>query len=128
MTSPTALASELRAARAVTGLSLSNVAAMAGITKSHLHDLEAGRAANPCVSTLVGLARALGDVSPLRLFAASAQDHGWSSEGAVEASPQSGLAETLRRTGHSCWRCKDGAERCPRGGFHRCEYPRADND
>jgi hypothetical protein len=29
---------------------------------------------------------------------------------------------------HSCWRCKDGAEPCVRGGPHLCEYPHARND
>jgi transcriptional regulator with XRE-family HTH domain len=63
MTTPTPdlsdlFATGLRLARESRGLSLSAAARGAGITKAHLHDLEAGRSSNPCVSTLAGLAKA----------------------------------------------------------------------
>lgn len=48
---------ELRAAR---GLSLQAVADRAGITKSHVWDLEQGGARNPTIGTAVGIATALG--------------------------------------------------------------------
>lgn len=50
----------IRFSRECRGLSLSEAARQAGIAKAHLHDLEAGRSRNPCVSTLIGLARAYG--------------------------------------------------------------------
>lgn len=46
--------------RAVLGLSLQEVADRAGITKSHMWELEQGRAVNPTVWTVYGLSRALG--------------------------------------------------------------------
>lgn len=42
------------------GLSLQEVADRAGITKSHMWELEQGRAVNPTVRTVYGLSRALG--------------------------------------------------------------------
>lgn len=42
------------------GLSLQDVANRAGITKSHMWELEQGRAVNPTVATVNGLAKALG--------------------------------------------------------------------
>lgn len=54
----TEFAMGIRAAREGHGLSLTAAARLAGITKAHLHDMEAGRSRNPCVSTLAGLARA----------------------------------------------------------------------
>ena len=48
---------ELRDAR---GLSLQAVADRAGLTKSHIWELEQGRSRNPTISTAVSLARALG--------------------------------------------------------------------
>ena len=42
------------------GLSLQDVADRAGITKSHMWELEQGRAVNPTVRTVHGLAKALG--------------------------------------------------------------------
>lgn len=53
----TSFSDALRAARDGLGLSLSAAARLAGITKAHLHDMEAGRSQNPCVSTLMGLAK-----------------------------------------------------------------------
>lgn len=41
-------------------LSLQEVADRAGITKSHMWELEKGRAVNPTVATVHGLAKALG--------------------------------------------------------------------
>lgn len=46
--------------RAALGLSLQEVADRAGITKSHMWELEQGRAVNPTVWTVYGLSRALG--------------------------------------------------------------------
>lgn len=42
------------------GLSLQDVADRAGITKSHMWELEQGRAVNPTIATINGLAKALG--------------------------------------------------------------------
>lgn len=42
------------------GLSLQDVADRAGITKSHMWELEQGRAVNPTVRTVHGIAKALG--------------------------------------------------------------------
>jgi len=42
------------------GLSLQAVADRAGITKSHMWELENGRAVNPTIATVNGLAKALG--------------------------------------------------------------------
>jgi DNA-binding XRE family transcriptional regulator len=46
--------------RAALGLSLQEVADRAGITKSHMWELEQGRSVNPTVWTVYGLSRALG--------------------------------------------------------------------
>ncbi len=46
--------------RARLNLSLQEVADRAGITKSHMWELEAGRSVNPTVRTVHGLAKALG--------------------------------------------------------------------
>lgn len=50
----------IRCWREKRGLSLSQAAGLAGLTKAHLWELEQRRACNPCVSTLVGLSRAYG--------------------------------------------------------------------
>lgn len=50
----------LKEERAKLNLSLQEVADRAGITKSHMWELEQGRAVNPTVWTVYGLARALG--------------------------------------------------------------------
>lgn len=42
------------------GLSLQEVADRAGITKSHMWEIEAGRSVNPTIRTVYGLAIALG--------------------------------------------------------------------
>jgi len=42
------------------GLSLQEVADRAGITKSHMWEVEQGRAVNPTVRTVYGIAKALG--------------------------------------------------------------------
>lgn len=49
----------LRAARQRAGLSLSKLAERAGCTKTHIHDLEAGRSANPTINLLIGISAAL---------------------------------------------------------------------
>jgi ribosome-binding protein aMBF1 (putative translation factor) len=46
--------------RARLGLSLQEVSDRAGITKSHIWDLEQGRAVNPTIRTVHGLSKALG--------------------------------------------------------------------
>lgn len=46
--------------RARLGLSLQAVADRAGLSKSHVWDLEKGRSANPTIATAVAVARALG--------------------------------------------------------------------
>lgn len=46
--------------REVLGLSLQTVADRAGLTKSHIWDLEAGNARNPTLNAMVGISRALG--------------------------------------------------------------------
>jgi ribosome-binding protein aMBF1 (putative translation factor) len=50
----------IKAEREKLGLSLQEVADRASITKSHMWELEQGRAVNPTVWTVYGLARALG--------------------------------------------------------------------
>lgn len=50
----------IAAARCDFGMSLQDLADRAGITKSHLWDLEQGRSLNPTVKTIHGLAEALG--------------------------------------------------------------------
>jgi transcriptional regulator with XRE-family HTH domain len=68
----TAFSIGLRMARESRGLSLSAAARLAGITKAHLHDMEAARSRNPCVSTLAGLAKAY--CIPLGWFAERAAE------------------------------------------------------
>lgn len=51
-------------------LSLQAVADMAGITKSHMWELEQGRAVNPTIWTVYGLSKALG--VPFTMMAAGA--------------------------------------------------------
>ena len=55
-----ALGETKRAIRAKRGMSLQDVADEAGLTKSHVWDLEQGRARNPTVETVLNLALALG--------------------------------------------------------------------
>lgn len=64
------LAEELAAARKVARMSLQEVGDKAGCTKSHVWEIEQGRACNPTVETVAGLARALG-VPFLRLAQAA---------------------------------------------------------
>ncbi len=52
------------------GLSLQTVADLAGITKSHMWELENGRSVNPTVWTVYGLSKALG--VPFTMMAAGA--------------------------------------------------------
>lgn len=59
--------------REVAKLSLSKAAARAGITKAHLHELEAGRSHNPTIATLAGLAAAYGADLPYLAARAAAQ-------------------------------------------------------
>jgi transcriptional regulator with XRE-family HTH domain len=50
----------IAASRSDFGMSLQDLADRAGITKSHLWDLEQGRSSNPTVKTINALAEALG--------------------------------------------------------------------
>src|SRR5690606_32967002 len=54
------IAATTRNLRQERGLSLDDLATSAGITKSHLWELEQGRSKNPTIATCVALARALG--------------------------------------------------------------------
>jgi len=54
------IAATTRNLRNERGLSLDVLATRAGITKSHLWELEQGRSKNPTIATCVALARALG--------------------------------------------------------------------
>jgi ribosome-binding protein aMBF1 (putative translation factor) len=56
-------------------LSLQEVADRAGITKSHMWELEQGRSVNPTIATVNGLAKALG-ISFLELAAGAIKDTG----------------------------------------------------
>lgn len=55
-----AIAKTLATVRRERGLSLQEVADRAGLSKSHVWDLEKGRSRNPTIGTAVNLARALG--------------------------------------------------------------------
>ena len=63
------LGSFIRDAREITGMSLSEAADLIGCTKSHVWDLEQGRARNPTITILAGLASAynidLGDLATI---------------------------------------------------------------
>jgi DNA-binding XRE family transcriptional regulator len=59
--------------RSTLGLSLQDVADRAGITKSHMWELEQGRAVNPTIKTVYGLAKALG-ISFVSLAAGARND------------------------------------------------------
>lgn len=50
----------LRRWRALSGLSLSEAARRIGCSKAHLHDLEAGRSANPSIVLMRGISRTYG--------------------------------------------------------------------
>lgn len=54
------LGEEMRAARASSRLSLQEVASRSGFTKSHVWEIEQGRARNPTVGMIAGLSKALG--------------------------------------------------------------------
>jgi transcriptional regulator with XRE-family HTH domain len=64
------LGEEVKAARAYSRMSLQEVADAAGFTKSHVWEVEAGRARNPTVGLISGLSKALG-VPFLRLAQAA---------------------------------------------------------
>lgn len=76
----------IKGRRAVRNMSLQDVADEARLTKAHVWEMETGRAANPCVSTLVGLSVAL-DMPPDVLFLAAAADFAVKSGGTVETLP-----------------------------------------
>lgn len=54
------IARRMRELREAPGLSLQTVADRAGLTKSHIWEMERGSARNPTIATAVGIARALG--------------------------------------------------------------------
>lgn len=64
------LGEEVKAARAHSRMSLQDVADAAGFTKSHVWEVEAGRARNPTIGFVSGLSKALG-VPFLRLAQAA---------------------------------------------------------
>jgi len=70
MTDDRALSDVLRDRREALGKSLQQIADGAGITKSHLWELERGTSANPSVGTLICVGAALG-ISAHTLFAAA---------------------------------------------------------
>ena len=59
--------------RSKRSMSLQAVADRGRLTKTHVWQLEQGRARNPCVSTLIGLSKALG-TSPYTLARAAIED------------------------------------------------------
>ena len=59
-TGPCSMRSMIKDERKRLGLSLKEVANRASITKSHMWELEQGRAVNPTIWTVYGLSRALG--------------------------------------------------------------------
>ena len=54
------LAAKVKFLRSSAGLSLQQVATLAGCTKSHIWEIEQGKSANPTLRTIVGLCRAFG--------------------------------------------------------------------
>jgi transcriptional regulator with XRE-family HTH domain len=54
------IAARMKSLREARGLGLQEVADRAGLAKSHVWELEQGRARNPTIATAVGIARALG--------------------------------------------------------------------
>jgi transcriptional regulator with XRE-family HTH domain len=64
------LGQEVHRARKSAGMTLQEVADIAGFTKSHVWEVEQGRSRNPTVGLLAGLSRALG-VPFLRLAQAA---------------------------------------------------------
>lgn len=76
------LGAAIKQVRSDRKLSLQEVANRAGLTKAHVWDLERGRATNPGVNTLHGLARAL-DIDPMVLARAA---FGWPATTNQEAS------------------------------------------
>ena len=54
------LAVSLRRGRAAAGLTLTQAAGLLGISRCHLHELEAGRASNPTLATLAAARRHYG--------------------------------------------------------------------
>jgi len=64
----------IKTKRIAVGLTLEEAGASAGLTKGHLHDLEAGRHANPGLYTCTRLAVALG-LSVQQMAAAILESH-----------------------------------------------------
>lgn len=69
---PPELGDFIRARRDALGMTLEAVAKLAGCTKSHVWELEQGRARNPTVLMMYGLARALQTPFPFMAKAALA--------------------------------------------------------
>ena len=57
---PSRIARVMIERRGLLGLSLQEVADRAGLTKSHIWEIEAGNARNPSLNAMVGIAKALG--------------------------------------------------------------------
>ena len=70
----THLGKQIKLLRARREMSLQDVAALGGMTKAHVHEMEHGSSNNPKIRTLCGLAYALG-VPPASLVAAAIRDH-----------------------------------------------------
>lgn len=85
---PAALAEVVRNIRRRRGLSLSQFAANAGITKAHAHDLEHCRSSNPTLSTLRGIASA--DAMRLSTLVNWIEDEAISLRAAAKAEPGDG--------------------------------------
>ena len=66
---PVTMRDLLRIHRERAGMSLGQVATLAGISKTHLWELERGRTCNPTLETLTAIAEAV-DVAPVLLFSA----------------------------------------------------------
>jgi len=57
---PARIAKVMIERRQLLGLSLQDVADRAGMTKSHIWEIEAGNARNPTLGAMIGIAKALG--------------------------------------------------------------------
>lgn len=60
--------------RKIAGMSLQEVADRAGVTKAHVWELQNGRARNPSIGTVCGIAKALG-VPVMAVFRAAVRTH-----------------------------------------------------
>lgn len=70
---PVAFSGRIKALRIARDMTLQDVAEAAGLTKSHIWEIEQGRSVNPTVNAVWGIARAL-SVSPGELLGMSTSD------------------------------------------------------